>query len=226
MSKLYIFGDSFSAHYGFDNNFCFNTEFSKIYYKKELENGHTGEYRDLDYYFKKYMGDDVEIVNTAQSSKGNHIIMQDFMKQSLNFKKGDYISFQTSHYGRYAVVNNTKKIFEHIVPNHIAEHIYPHINFTKTDLEKLCFEYSTSLYYDVSINYINFVKHYLETIGIDFYIWTIDTQLEHLDTAYRTMNPTLRINDKYKDVTDFHPSFEGNEFIVKNITEYWKNNKN
>jgi hypothetical protein len=226
MSKLYIFGDSFSAHYGYDNDFCFNTEFSKIYYKKELENGHTGDYKDLDYYFKKYMGDDVEIVNTAQSSKGNHIIMQDFMKQSLNFKKGDYVSFQTSYYGRYAVVNNTKKIFEHIVPNHIAGHIYPHINFTKTDLEKLCFEYSTNLYYDVNINYINFVKHYLETIGIDFYIWTIDTQLEHLDTAYRTIDPTLRINDKYKDVTDFHPSFEGNEYIVKNITGYWANKKN
>ena len=225
MSKLYIFGDSFSAHYGFDNNFCWDTKFSKIYYQKELDNGYTGDYKDLNYFFRKHMGDKVEIVNTAQSSKGNHIIMQDFMKESLNFKKGDYISFQTSLHSRFAVVNNTRKIFEHIVPNHIAGQIYPHINFTKDDLEKLCYEYSTSLYYDVNVNYINFVKDYLEKIGVNFYIWTIDTKLEHLDTGYRTIDPTLRINDKYKDFTDFHPSFEGNEHIVRKITEYWNNNK-
>jgi hypothetical protein len=222
MKKLYIFGDSFSTHYGIDNDFRSDKAiFAKKYYSLEKENGYNGDYQDLNYFFKKHLGSNFEIFNSAEPGNSNQTIINDFIRESSNFKEGDYVSFQTSHYNRFNVVNNKDNKFISVVPNHFPTHFYSDINFNKNELEKLCYEYSHDLYYDINVEYVNFIKKFLELSKVNYYIWTIEKRLEHLNTVKKTLNEDLFISRKFNSYHDQHPSFEGNEFIVNNIVNYW-----
>lgn len=223
MANLYIFGDSFSVDYNFrmkqlninDDNFCIK------YYKKEIENGYIGEYKDLQYYLKRKLNL-YKIINTAQGGCSNSTIFENFTIHSPRFKPGDYVSFQSSIFSRFRVSGEDELININNVEN---AKMFNFKNFNFYEIKKLAIEHCENFYLEEAINFIRMVRHVCKLSKVNFHIWTIDTKLSSISTLYNGVN-YLKISDKFRELTDGHPSFEGNESIADIIINNWEHCEN
>lgn len=197
MSSLYIFGDSFSTNYNSDYS---NNGYALDYYNQEIKNGYVGNYKDLQYYLSKYLNID-DIINTAKPGCSNSFIFNNFSNNMFNFVEGDYVSFQTSFITRdFIYKNNAHTIIEY------------------NDIEKT--------YLENTISFIKMVRNVCILSKVNFHIWTIDSRINNVSTIYDTINDKLSVKKKYKHLKDFHPSFEGYDFIANKIINNWETNDN
>lgn len=222
-NTLYIFGDSFSCDYNSTENTL------PYYYYKEIEDGHIGEYKDIQYFLKDSIGDKIDtIVNTGRGGCSNSTIFENFAIQSVNFKPGDYVSFQSSVYSRFRVVDTENRFIDVNINSHLLEPDQKKLligrikNFNESEIKSLTIERSEDIYLNESINFIKMVRHFCKLAKVNFHIWSIEPKLNELSTLPHIIPYNLRICDKYPNINDNHPSFEGYKFIADKIVNNWE----
>lgn len=222
MNRLWIFGDSYSSSYNTD---LANFGLIQNYLEKEKENG-ISEIRDINYWFAKYLPKNIAVENLAVPGYSNDSILDKFYHNFNLFMPGDFIILQVAPISRFRVTNKNNKLWYEVQPpinKDQVEHIREHTGWDESTINSVGRERTREAYATSFINQINFIKSICNLKKVRIVVTSSDKSLENISSIpdiFHSPN-SKTIVDKYPRLRDWHPSFEGWEFIVKEYLDYF-----
>lgn len=226
MNRLWIFGDSFSAPYDTE---VAGTNIVNEYIKKEKEDG-TKQIKDINYWFEKYLPENVALENLAKPGLSNDSILDKFFHSYSLIQPGDYVILQVVPVDRFRVSHFNGEIWYEVQPP-INEEQSKHINeLTGWDLNtinQVGKERNSRAYIASFNNRLNFIKSICSSKKIRVAITSSDLNLRNICSIPEIYNSpeSTTIVDKYPLLRDWHPSYEGWRYIVNEYLEFFDLNE-
>lgn len=174
MSKLWTFGDSFTAEYYPVGMWNWPSNYDKY---KEWRGG------DLPNVWSTLLGEKLgyDVMNMAIGGDSNYGIFNQFLNVCDKIKKDDIVIFGWANMSRFQVVNFDDGIFNQIVP---CDNDFSHIGISKTTSDEIFYNRTHPLWATEVHSWIRFINLYLQTIGAKPYHWTSDIRLFDCYSTY------------------------------------------
>jgi|TARA_R110000782_G_scaffold45276_2_gene100649 hypothetical protein len=230
-SKFWIFGDSFSAKWKTENRLeAFPAQ--NEYIEREKQDG-IDYIGDLEYWLNKSLNKaDLSFTynNYARGGMSTDTILGEVDKYYNKMQKGDVVLLQLSIQSRVrTVTGHLSNPIDVNFPNHpqdqdmelYKELMEPFLFFDFDYLEKKAVEQTTEIFKDALEQKVLFYKKAFENTGITAVITSLDYKMclrFDLPMMYYD-SECKKINQKYSEIKDNHPTYESNKMMSEKISK-------
>jgi hypothetical protein len=164
MNKLFVFGDSFSAHYDLHNQFF-------VDYLKYLNGEPLPEIWPV--LLSKKLN--LQLENTGIGGACNYTIFEDFCKKSHNISENDVVIIGWSFLERFRFYDDRRKLFRCYVPQFNEE--YTLKNVSKRTVEEIFYNRSYGVWVNEVRSWENLIKKLQSVIKFKLILWSFDVRI-------------------------------------------------
>jgi hypothetical protein len=167
MNKLFVFGDSYSAHYDSNNQFF-------VDYVKYLNGELLPEIWPV--LLSKKLN--LQLENVGICGACNYTIFEDFCKKSHNISENDVIIIGWSSLERFRFYDDRTKFFKCYVPQFNDTHTIK--NVSKHTVEEIFYNRSYDEWVNEVRSWENLIKKLQSMIKFKLILWSFDVRINHI----------------------------------------------
>lgn len=233
MSKLWCFGDSFTAGDGC-RRFSDGVQPNMIKYREYLNKKDDEEIKLFSDIVAEHFG--LECINLGQSGAGNEKILDQLLSNIHLITKDDYVIFGVSYFQRFDIDIDDPNGFRTINVNSLNDGENEMICslLSRNSLKEIVVNRSSKLFEQRLLRQVKGITYILKQLSKNVYVWTNDHYLDEQKTnlfklvdGYHTLSHFFSENDitshTNKLVCDGHLSEIGHRVLANDIIKYFEN---